>query len=224
MAVQEGSTAEVRKALTSLCEVYWEPLYGYIRRRSHGVEEAEDLTQGYFALLLEKGYLEDVHPSKGRLRSFLLASVKHFLANEWDKEQALKRGGGIQKIPLDTEAAESRGREHAVEMFTPEKAFERRWALTVLGRSLEKLRCEAAEAGGERQFERFQPYLVGGDVKTPYKAVAAELGMSEGAVKTAVHRLRRRFGRLLRAEIAETVARPEDIDGELRHLLGVLAG
>jgi RNA polymerase sigma-70 factor (ECF subfamily) len=223
LKAQQGSTRGVRQALSTLLEAYWEPIYAYIRRRGYTVEEAEDLTQGYFLLLLEKDYLDGVHPSKGRLRSFLLASAKHFLANEWDKEQALKRGGGIQKIPLDTTGAEGRYREHAVEALSPDKVFERQWALAVLERALEGLRCKAVEAGTDRQFERLRPYLVGGEVKTPYKSAAEDLGMSEGAVKTAVHRLRRRFGRLLRAEIAETVAQPEDVDAELRHLLEVLA-
>lgn len=223
LAAQDSSTAVVREALATLCETYWGPLYGFVRRQGHGVEEAEDLTQGYFALLLEKDYLQGVDASKGRLRSFLLVSVKHFLANEWDKKRALKRGGDLQKVPLDRESAESRFREHAADELTPEEVFERHWALTVLELALAELEREAETAGKKRKFERLKPYLVGGEPSVPYKEVGNELQMSPGAVKTAVYRMRQRFGHLLRNEIAETLASGADVEAELRHLLGVLA-
>ena len=163
LTAQEGNTLLAQEALAALCEAYWEPLYAYIRRRGYNPEEAEDLTQGYFALLLEKACLEPVDPNKGKLRSFLLASVKHFLANEWDKERALKRGGKLQKISLDRENAETRYREYAVEESTPEKVFERRWALTVLERVLDTLEQEAAVASKEKQFALLKAYLIGGE-------------------------------------------------------------
>lgn len=211
-----------REALTTLCEAYWEPLYAFIRRQGHSVEAAEDLTQGYFALLLEKHYLNGVDPSKGRLRSFLLASVKHFLANEWDKERALKRGGEVDLIALDRETAETRYRELAVEELTPEKIFERRWARTVLERVLDKLQQEAVSKGKQDHFELLKPYLIGGEQTMPYRPIAEQLGTSESAIRTAVYRLRRRFGHRLRDEIADTVASKSDVDAELRHLLKVM--
>lgn len=222
LAVQVGSTSRAQKALATLCEAYWEPLYAYCRRQRHGAEEARDLTQGYFTQLLEKDYLAEVHPSKGKLRSFLLASFKHFLANERDKVRALKRGGGSPQISLDTETAESRYRVEAIDHLTPDKVFERRWALTVLERVLDRLRQEAANAGKDKQFDRLKAFLTGEGPRLPYKKVGDELGMSEGAVKTAVHRLRRHFGQLLRDEITETLANPEEIDEEIRHLFSVV--
>ena len=222
LAVQEGSTCGAQEALASLCEAYWEPLYAYCRRQGYGVEEARDLTQGYFTQLLEKDYLAEVHPSKGRLRSFLLASLKHFLANERDRAWALKRGGGSPEISLDTDTAESRYRVEAVDDLTPDKVFEKRWALTVIARVLARLREESTKTGKQKQFEQLKVFLTGEGPRLPYKEVGDELGMNEGAVKTAVHRLRRHFGQLLRDEIAETVANDSEVDAEIRHLLSAL--
>jgi RNA polymerase sigma-70 factor (ECF subfamily) len=204
-----------------LCEAYWQPLYCYALRRGCGAEDARDLTQGYFALLLEKDYLGDVRLREGRFRSFLLRSFTNFLSKERDRARALKRGGGKVPLPLDT-ASEGSSPLGAVDMLTPEAVFERQWALEVLERALDRLRREAVAAAREAEFARLSEYLTGDEPGEPYSEVARELGTSEGAIKATVHRLRRRYGRILREEIAATVADPEDIDAELRHLLSVV--
>lgn len=222
LAAQDGSPSQARRALATLCEAYWEPLYAFTRRNGYNPEEAQDLAQGFFTQLLEKDYLAHVRPTAGKLRSFLLVSLKHFLANERDKARALKRGGGATPISLDVEAAESRYRIDAVDHVTPEKVFERRWALTVIAQVLASLRNEAAKADSQEQFDRLKGFLIEDGPRTPYRQLAQELGMSEGAVKMAVHRLRRRFGELLRHEIAEIVANDSEVDAEIRHLLSAL--
>ncbi len=217
LAAQEGSPSQARQALAALCEAYWEPLYAFTRRRGYPAEEARDLTQGFFVQLLEKDYLASVRPSAGKLRSFLLVSLRHFLSNERDRARALKRGGGAAPISLDAEAAESRYQIEAVDHLTPEKVFERRWALTVIDRVMARLRQEAADK--VEHFDELKGFLTGEEPQTPYRQVAERLAMSEGAVKTAVHRLRRRFGEVLRSEIAETVENDAEVDLEIRHLL-----
>jgi RNA polymerase sigma-70 factor (ECF subfamily) len=219
LAAQEGSPSEARQALAELCEAYWEPLYAFARRRGHGAEEAKDLTQGFFTELLGKDYLASVRPAAGRLRSFLLVCLKHFLANEIDRARALKRGGGVAPIPLDVEGAESRYQIDPVDELTPEMVFERRWALTVIAQVMADLGQEAAAAGKQARFDRLKAFLVEGRPKTPYRRLAQELDMSEGAVKMAVHRLRQRFGEVLRGKIAEMVADDSEVDAEIRHLL-----
>jgi len=206
------------RALAELCESYWYPLYAFVRRQGHRPEDAADLTQAYFAKLLEKGYLKDVRPEAGRFRSFLLASLKHFLCNEWDRQMAQKRGGHIRKISLDAAGAESRYSIEPADHLTPEDLYERRWALTVLERTLDRLAEETPESKRFR-FDKIRPFLIGNESATTYREVAAELGMSESGIKVAVHRLRRRFGVILRQEIGQTVADPQDVDDEIRHLL-----
>ncbi len=223
LAVRDGSPNEAQQALAALCEAYWYPLYVFVRRQGIDPEDARDLTQAYFAQLLEKDYLHDVDPSEGRFRAFLKVSCKHFLTKERDKARALKRGGKANTISLAAEEAEGRYRFEPVDRLTPEEIFERRWALTVLERVLEKLRQEFSEADKEEEFVRLKGCLTGEEPRIPYRQVATELGSSEGAVKASVHRLRQRFGRLLREEIVETVAHPGDVDDEVRHLLGVIA-
>jgi RNA polymerase sigma-70 factor (ECF subfamily) len=222
LAAQEGSPSEARQALAELCEAYWEPLYAFARRRGHGAEEAKDLTQGFFAQLLGKDYLASVRPAAGRLRSFLLVCLKHFLANEIDRARAVKRGGGVAPIPLDAQAAESRYEIDPVDELTPEMVFERRWALTVIDQVLAELGREAAAAGKQAQFDRLKGFLVEGGPQMPYRQLAAELELSEGAVKMAVHRLRHRFGEVLRSQVAEMVAEDSEVDAEIRHLLSAL--
>lgn len=223
LAARTGTSPESRAALSSLCQAYWFPLYAYVRSQGYGAEPASDLTQGYFLRLLEKNYLKDVRPAAGRFRSFLLASLKHFLSNERDRERALKRGGGRAAVSVDVETAEKLYRDEPMEEMTAETIFERRWALTVLDRTESRLQAEFDSTGKQRQFELLRGYLTGEAVQLPYREIAAELGMREGAVKVAVHRLRRRFGELLRREIADTVADEEQVDAELRHLLSVTA-
>lgn len=226
LAARDGPTSESRQALARLCEAYWYPLYAFVRQQGFDAEEARDLTQGYFTSLLDKSYLQDVEPTSGRFRSFLLASLKHFLSKEREKASAVKRGGRVRVISLDVDGAEDRYAVEPVDRLDPEAVFERRWALTVLERAMRRLEKEFVECGKQQRFERLHGYLTSAEPRAPYRQVAAELEMSEGAVREAVRRMRQRFGHLLREEIAETVADPADLDVEVRHLLSVsgLAG
>ena len=223
LAAREAPSAEAREALEGLCRVYWYPLYAYIRRRGHEADDAGDLTQAYFAELIEKSYLEDYDPSRGRFRVFLRASVKNFLSKQREKARTWKRGGRTQTISFDSQEVEGRYLHEPVDRLTPEEIFERRWALTVLESALARLRTEQAEAGRGAEFERLEGFLTGQEARASYGEVAAELSTSEGAIKMTVHRLRQRFGKLLRGEIAETVAGPEEVDDEVKYLLGVIA-
>ncbi len=226
LAAAERSTPASENALDALCAAYWPPLYAYIRRRGYEVSEAQDLTQAFFVRLLEKNYLGDAKREKGKFRSFLLASLNHFLANEWDRKQAQKRGGGVTIIPLEMDSAEGYYRTDRADRLTPEKLFERRWALTVIDLALKRLEEEFTDNGRGQLFNCVKPFLTGSDGEVTYHQIATELGMSEGAVKVAVHRLRRRFRELMRAEIAQTILRPDQpgaIDAELRSLLAALS-
>jgi RNA polymerase sigma-70 factor (ECF subfamily) len=222
LAAREAPTDVSRLALETLCQAYWYPIYTFVRGQGLDAEDARDATQAYFAELLEKDYLEDCDPARGRFRVFLMASIRNFLSKEREKSRAWKRGGRTTLLSLDADA-EGRYRDEPVDRLTPEDVFERRWALTLLERVLARLRTEHAAAGHGGEFERLKPYLTGDEPASPYREVAADLGLTESAVKTAVHRLRQRFGAALRDEIAETVADPDDVDDEVRHLLGVLA-
>jgi RNA polymerase sigma-70 factor (ECF subfamily) len=222
LAARDGSDSEVRTALAVLFEAYWYPLYAYVRRQGTSPEEAADLTQAFFAYLLEKDVLKSVDPSEGKFRSFLLATLKHFLSHEREKANAQKRGGDQVGISLDAKLAESRYGYEPSDNLTPEQIYERRWALIVLERSLEKLEEKESSAGDGTRFEKLRPYLVGEEPHLPYSEIAAELDMNEGAVRGAVHRLRQSFGQLLRDEIAMTVADADQVDDEVRHLLGTV--
>jgi RNA polymerase sigma factor (sigma-70 family) len=212
-------------ALATLCELYWYPLYAFVRRRGYDPDAAQDLTQAFFARVIEKAYLRDATPTRGRFRSFLLGSFKHFLANEWDHARALKRGGGHIVLPLDVELGdgESRYRLEPIDDETPEHLFERQWALALLARVLARLREENEQAGKLAQFDALKPVLTGEPIDETYAQLGDRLGMSEGAVKVAVHRLRRRMRVLLEEEIARTVADPRDADDEIQHLFEVLS-
>jgi RNA polymerase sigma-70 factor (ECF subfamily) len=216
-------TERARQALDALCETYWYPLYAYLRRRGHTAEEAEDLTQGFFARILEKGVLRAADPERGRFRSFLLSSLQHYVANERSHAEAQKRGGRPSCLRLDGETAERRYLLEPTDKATPETIFERRWALTVLDRVLVILRVEFRHSGKEHVFDALKGYLVAGEECASGREISAQLGMSEAAVRVAVHRLRRRFGELLRREIAETVSTPEDIQDEIQHLIRAVA-
>lgn len=222
LAARESPSTESRQALDALCRSYWYPLYALVRREVHDADEAKDLTQAYFAALLDKGYLEDYDPSRGRFRVFLKTSIRHFLSKERDKAQSRKRGGHAELLSLDGQDPEGRYRHEPVDRLTPEEIFERRWTLTILERVLDRLRREQGEAGTGRQFALLEGFLTGGTGETSYQDVATALETSAGAVKTALYRLRHRFGRLLREEIAETVADPEQVDDEVKHLLRVM--
>lgn len=220
LVLAAGGTAssQSRDALETLCTLYWHPVYAYIRRQGHSPEEAEDLTQGFFARLLESSALEAADPQRGRFRSFLLTSVKHFLADERDKLHAQKRGGGRRPVSLDLRHAEGRYLLEPADDVTPEKLFERHWAQTVLELVLAELRRRYARDGKEHIFECLKGFLRGRTARGSYSAAGAELGMTQAAARVAVHRLRQRYRELLCEHIAQTVASPEDIDDEIRHL------
>ena len=220
-AAADTQSPECQEALGQLCRTYWPPVYAFVRRCGKDVESSRDLTQGFFAQLLGKKYLKDVMRERGRFRSFLLASVKHYLANEWDRAQAQKRGGG-DRPALDLDDAESNYRIEPVDDETPEKIFEKRWARTLLQQVLGRLENEANASPDPKRFQHLKPFLTSGE-GAPYREVASELNMSEAAVKVAVHRLRKRFGALLRAEIAQTVSDPAKIDDEIRYLFSAIA-
>jgi RNA polymerase sigma-70 factor (ECF subfamily) len=208
-----------RMALERLCRTYWPPLYAFVRRSGMSPHDAQDLTQEFFARLLEKGWLDGVDRERGRFRSWLLAAMKHFLANEWKRGQRQKRGGAAAFCSLDEFDAETR-LLHEPASDSAEKVYDRRWAMTLLDQVMARLRTEMAGAGKLAHFEALKFCLTG--EKTAYAEVCARLGMSEGAVKVAVHRLRERYRALLRAEIAETVGTEEEIDDELRSLFAAL--
>jgi RNA polymerase sigma-70 factor (ECF subfamily) len=211
--------ARAQAALAQLCQGYWYPLYSFVRRRGYSPHDAQDLTQAFFAQLLEKRGLERVDPELGRFRTFLLASLRNFLANDWDKAQARKRGGGQKIVSLDEERAESRYQLEPSHDMTPERHFERQWAMTLLDQVLDALRDEYHAEGKGDLFEELKAVIVGRP--GAYTDIAARLRRSEGAIKVAVHRLRHRYRELMRARIAATVGEGE-VEDELRHLLTVL--
>jgi len=221
LAARDGSDTEARAALESLCETYWQPLHAYIRAQGYGPEKARDLTQGFFAEFLERDFLASVDPEKGRFRAFLLASLRHFLSHERDRERALKRGGGVTTLSLEVEAGEAGYVIEPAEEMTPVAVFERRWAMTVLDRAAARLQQESGDFG-RRQFGQLKQYLISAELQVPYRETASALGISESAVKSAVHRLRKRLGQCLRSEVAETVSDPSEVDDEVRHLLAVV--
>jgi RNA polymerase sigma-70 factor (ECF subfamily) len=214
---------EARAALEALCTAYWYPVYGYVRRRVGRPEDAQELTQAFFASLLERNALALADPDRGRFRAFLLTACKNFLNNEWDKQRAQKRGGGRGTLSLDFAQGEERLRLEPADHDTPERWYERQWALALLDRVLGLLREEFSSEGRAGQFDRLKNYLGGQEPATPYSELAAHLGVSEGAARVIVHRLRRRYRELLRAEIAETVAGEEEIDDEIHRLFAALA-
>lgn len=209
---------DARAALETLCGTYWYPLYAYARRRGQGRHAAEDLTQGFFAKLLERGSVAAADPQRGRFRAFLLTAFQRFAANEWERETAKKRGGGAATLSIDFEAGESRFASEPSHDLTPEREYERRFALALLARVLARVRDERE---GDADL---LPYVGGTGAARPYAEIAAARGTSEGAVKVAVHRLRARYREHLRAEIRETVADEADVDDEIRHLLDVVGG
>ena len=219
LAAGEKSNAHSAEALASLCEMYWYPVYAFIRRQGPPAEDAADLTQEFFARVLEKNYFHDADPARGRFRAFLCASVRHFLSNERDRAHTLKRGGNQPPISLDAEAAEGTYRIEPRDDLTPETLFDRRWALVLLDRVLTRLRDHHVSAGKGEMFDRLKGSLIGDGTGVPHADVARALGMTEGAVRVAVHRLRRQFRDTLIQEIGETVSDPTDISGEIEYLM-----
>jgi RNA polymerase sigma-70 factor (ECF subfamily) len=218
------TSAVSRRALAELCEVYWYPLYAFIRRRGLSSEDAQDMTQAFFADLLEKETLQVADRQRGRFRSFLLTAASHFLSNQRRNARTRKRGGNRRLLALDFESGERRYTLEPFHELTAEKIYDRRWAMTLLDQVLDRLHRESVAAGKEEQFDTLKPYLGGSRQTVPYHEVAGRLKMTEGAVKVAVHRLRRRCRDVLREEIAETVADPAEIDDELRSLFATLRG
>jgi len=218
-----SDTPRARKALARLCQTYWYPLYAYVRRRGHSAHDAQDLTQEFFAQLLEGNWIAKADRDKGRFRSFLLMVMGRFLANEWNKAETLKRGGHVQLVSLTLDTAETRYAKEPADTSTPEQAFEKRWALALLEEVLQHLRNEYVNDDKEILFDKLKPCLIGSRETQPYAVLAGELGMTEGAVKTAVCRLRERYRERLKSEIAYTVASPSEVDSELRHLFRILA-
>lgn len=222
-AGREHSTATA-EALESLCRAYWYPLYAYVRRWGHPPEKAQNLTQDFFARLLERNYLRLADRERGRFRTFLLTSLKHFLENESKKVNCAKRGGGFQFISLEAEETETRFRAEPVDERSPDKAFDRRWAMVLLDRVLDQLRNELVAAGRGRVFDELKSSLTGQENESSYAEIGRRLGINEGNLKVTVHRLRRRYRELLRAEIARTLDDPEAIDEEMRDLFAALGG
>lgn len=219
LAARDGSDSESRAALEFLIQTYWESLYSYLRHHGHGPEESSDLTQAFFTDLIERHALERVDPTRGRFRSFLLASLRNFLYHERDRQHAIKRGGATFTNSLDIEGGERRYAKHLADNETPEDVFERRWAMTVLDRAIERLRQDSIDSHSAGHFEELSRYLTSKAPQTPYHEMAETLGMNEASLRVAVHRLRKKYGQCLRAEIADTVADPAEIDDEVRHLL-----
>src|SRR5262252_6584655 len=222
VAASDPKRKEVRSALASLCENYWYPLYAFLRRRGYPADQAQDLTQEFFIRVLEGRYLDRADPEKGRFRAFLLTSLKFFVSDEQDRNRAQKRGGGAL-LPLEFSSGEERYQREPAHDETPERIFERRWALSALDRVVESLRSEFVQHGRREHFERLKVFLLG-QSDAPYAALARDMNTSEGALKVAIHRLRKRYRELFRQEIADTVADPAQVDAELRYLATVLMG
>ena len=219
LAAGGETDARSAEALSSLCELYWYPIYAFIRRQGYSAHESADLAQGFFLRVLEKNYFRAVDPARGRFRGFLCASVRHFLSNERDRARSLKRGGPRPPISLDVETAEGRYQLEPHDDLTPEKLFDRRWALILLDRALTRVGRDYADANKGALFDHLKGFLTGDSSGIPYAQVAKAMDTSEGAVKVAVHRLRRHFRDALVEEIAETVLDPADINAEIAYLM-----
>ncbi len=219
VAAGDSHSPQSAAALESLCRTYWFPLYACVRRQGYSPEEAQDLTQAFFARFLEKKYLKHANPDSGRFRTFLLTSLKHFVVSEWRKAERQKRGGGIVPIPWNTEHAEQCYASEPADELTPEKVFEKRWAIALMQRVLARLREQYKGANNGPLFEQLKGLVWGDAIPQPYAEIATELGLTEAAVKASAHRLRQRCREVLREEITQTVARPDDVDDELRHLI-----
>jgi RNA polymerase sigma-70 factor (ECF subfamily) len=222
LAAQDKSSPESAAALEVLCRAYWYPLYAFVRQQGHSASDAQDLTQEFFARLLAKEYLQAANREKGRFRTFLRVALRRFLANEWDRARRLKRGGGHTPLSLDTTAAEHRYQAEGDDALPPDRLYERRWARALLEQALARLRAEYTAAGKTAEFEHLKEALAAERGAIAYHDLAAALNLTEGAARVAVHRLRKRFREVFRATVAETVSAPEEVEDELRHLVGLL--
>ncbi|MBL9139373.1 MAG: sigma-70 family RNA polymerase sigma factor [Verrucomicrobiales bacterium] len=222
LAARDSQQPEAQAALARLCQTYWYPLYCCVRRHGRSPEDAQDLTQAFFAKLIEKNQIALADQERGRFRTFLLRSLENFLRSEYEKTTTQKRGGGREIVSWDAQTAEDRYLSEPATELSPEQLFERRWASTLITETLTRLRRELSVSGRDELFDRLEPHLWGDDTSTPYAAIAAELDMTVVAVKVTVHRLRSRYRNLLREQIAETVAVPEEVEDEMRRLFQVL--
>lgn len=216
------TSPQADEALQVLCRTYWYALYTFVRRQGYSVTDAQDLTQEFFARFLEKKYIERADPERGRFRTFLLACLKNFLANEWDRAQTVKRGAAHKIISWDEHVAENHVISEPTTEVSPEDAFEKRWAGMLLEQVLVRLREEFAAAGKIEAFDPLKKFLWGADSSVSYAELSAQLSLSEGAARVAVHRFRQRYREILRKEVTDTVADPKDVDDELRHLIAVI--
>ena len=223
MTAGHSSTPDARTALEQLCRTYWYPRYAFLRQQGHSAEDAQDLVQGFFLHLLQKDILRIADPDRGRFRSFLLGTLKHFLSDEKGKAAAQKRGGGQQFISWDLASAESRFRQEPADESSPDRLFERRWALTILEQALDRLRAECASDARSESFEQLQGFVTGEKGPVSYAEAAANLGLSLSAVKSAIFRLRHRYHELVRDEVGRTVTEPSEIEEELRYMLEVFS-
>ncbi len=222
LAAGNRQDASSSRALEQLCRAYWPPLYAYVRRRVTGIHEAQDLTQAFFERLLEKDYLADAAPERGRFRAFLITAFKHFLANEWDRQKALKRGGGVRRLSLDFDSEKVAGGIETVDSTTPDQIYERQWTLTLLDRVMQRLQRELERAGRGAEFSRLKHFIIGQSGES-YARAAADIGVSEPAARMTASRMRQRYRGILRDEIAQTVASPDDIDDEIQHMFSIFA-
>ena len=217
----QADSPQANEALERLCRTYWYPLYVYVRRQGNSPEDAQDLTQTFFSRLLEKNYFAKADRDRGKFRTFLLRSLKHFLVNEWKRAGRLKRGGGVEFLSIDANVAEDRYATEPANTSNPDAAYEQRCAVALIEQVLNTLRQEYKAADKARLFEELKGSIWGDKSSASYAEIAGHLNLTAGTVKVAVHQLRQRFRKLLRAEVAHTVARPEDVDDELRHLIAV---
>lgn len=224
LAAGDAASPQAGVALADLCRTYWYPLYAFVRRKGYDPHDAEDLTQEFFARLLEKNYVAQADRERGRFRTFLLAALTHFLADEWDKARRLKRGGGQKMISFDAASAEERYRAEPVDHFDAARLYERRWVTTLFDKVLERLENEFRDSGKAALFASLKASLLAEESGSTYAEVGARLGLKEDAVKQSVHRMRRRYRELFREEIAQTVAGPGEVEDELTHLFAVLSG
>ena len=223
LAAGDNSSPQHREALETLCRIYWFPIYAYLRRQGYGAHDAEDQTQGFFTHMIEKYDLCRADPNRGRFRSFLLSMLKHFVADQRDRSHAQKRGGGKRVFSFDFADAETRYKLEPLQQISPDRLFEKSWALAVLDQTMARLKAETSRSNRQKQFEHLKVYLAGQTHTIPYCDMAEKLDMTEGSVKVAIHRLRKRYRELLWEQIAQTVSSTEEIESEIQALFAALA-
>ncbi|OUT58636.1 MAG: hypothetical protein CBB71_13045 [Rhodopirellula sp. TMED11] len=225
LVISAGQTGDpdAQQALASLCESYWLPLYSYARRRVNHLDDAQEMTQAFFSELLEKNVIATATPERGRFRSYLLTAFKHFLSKQWEKAKAQKRGGGKQPLSLDFDSADSTFQIESESQRTADQIYDQQWAITLLGKVMQRLESDCQQSGKAEQFTHLKPFMIGDHPGITYQQVAQKLGLSEAAAKTAASRLRKQFGQLLRDEISQTVTDLNEIEDEIRSLFSVLS-